>query len=136
MRTLIPHIYLLPMLAPLTWGLALSLVATLVSKVTPLMHLLLHLLLSSRDLVWSINSLLASLVTQIPVWLVVHTHLCITLLRLNSLTLYSTPCQVLIGLLPMTTRLTMITRRRGLKLLRTPMLLFLMIVDKGGEKMD
>jgi hypothetical protein len=28
----------------------------------------------------------------------------------------------------------MITRRRGLKLLRTPMLLFLMIVDKGGEK--
>jgi hypothetical protein len=59
LRTLISHIYLLPMLAPLTWGLTLSLVATLVSKVTPLMHLL----LSSCDLVWLINSLLASLVT-------------------------------------------------------------------------
>jgi hypothetical protein len=27
----------------------------------------------------------------------------------------------------------MISRSQGLKLLRTPMLLFLMIVDKGGE---
>jgi hypothetical protein len=44
MRTLIPRIHLLPMLAPLTWGLTLSLVVTLVSKVPHLMHFLLHLL--------------------------------------------------------------------------------------------
>jgi hypothetical protein len=28
----------------------------------------------------------------------------------------------------------MITRRRGIKLLRTQIILFLMIVDKGGEE--
>jgi hypothetical protein len=51
-RTLIPHIHLLPTLTPLPWGLTLSLVVTLVSKVPHLMHLLLHLLQSSQDLAW------------------------------------------------------------------------------------
>jgi hypothetical protein len=35
MRTLIPHIHLLPTLAPLSWGLTLSLVVTLVSNAPP-----------------------------------------------------------------------------------------------------
>jgi hypothetical protein len=47
-----PLIHLLPTLAPLTWGLTLSLVVTLISKVPHLMHLLLHLLQSSQDLAW------------------------------------------------------------------------------------
>jgi hypothetical protein len=53
MRTLIPCFLLLPMLAPLTWALILSLVVTLVSMVTHLMHLL----LSSRDLAWLMTSI-------------------------------------------------------------------------------
>jgi hypothetical protein len=59
MRTLIPCIYLLPMPAPFTWGLTLSLVVTLDNKVPPLNH---HLLQSSQDLAWQISSLLSSLV--------------------------------------------------------------------------
>jgi hypothetical protein len=86
MRTLISCIHLLPTLAPLTWGLTLSLVATLVSKVPYLMHLILHLLQSSQDLAWQMSSLLVSLVIQIPVWLVVPTHLFIIVLCHHSLT--------------------------------------------------
>jgi hypothetical protein len=137
MRTLISCIHLLSMLAPLTWGLTLSLVATLVSNVTSLMHLLLHLLLSSCDLVWLINPLLASLMTQIPVWLVVHTHLFIIILCHHSLAHPCTSGQDHIGLHHMTMLRRMISRSQDCKkLLRTPILLFLMIVDKVGEELD
>jgi hypothetical protein len=136
MRTSIPHIHLLPTLAPLTWGLNLSLVVTLDSKVPPLMHLLLHLLQSSRDLVWPIKSQLISLVPHTPVWLVVLARLFIILLCHLSLTPPYTPVQDHIGLHLMTAPYQMIHRSQGLKLLRTPIFFFLMIVDKGGEELD
>jgi hypothetical protein len=121
MRILIPHILLLPMLAPLTWGLILSLVVTLDSKVPPLKHLLLQ---SSQDLAWQMSSLLVSLVIQTSVWLVGPAHFFIILLCLISLTHHSTPGQERIGLYLMTTFRRMITRSQGLKLLKTPILLF------------
>jgi hypothetical protein len=117
MRTLIPRIHLLPMLAPLTWGLALSLVVILDSKVPPLKH---HLLQSNQDLTWQMSSLLASLVPLTSVWLVIPIHLFIILLCHLSLTHHSTPGQERIGLHHMTTFLPMINRRQSLKLLRTP----------------
>jgi hypothetical protein len=86
MRTLIPYIHLLPMLAPLTCDLTLSLVVTFVSRVPHLMHLLLHLLQSSQDLAWQMSSLLVSLVFQISVWLVVLTRLSIIVLCHHFLT--------------------------------------------------
>jgi hypothetical protein len=136
MRTLIPHIHLLPTLAPLTWGLTLSLVVTLVSKVPHLMHLLLHRLQSSQDLAWQMSSLLVSLVIQISVWLVVPTHLFILVLCHHSLTHPCTLGQDRIGLHRMITPRRIINRRQGLKLLRTPFFSFLMIVDKGEEGLD
>jgi hypothetical protein len=128
-RTLIPRIDFLPTLAPLTCGLTISLVAALDSKVTPLIHLL----QSNRDLAWSIKSLLASLVTQILVWLVGPTRLFIILLCHHSLTYPCTPDQYLIGMHLMIMPHRMSNRRQGLKLLRTPIIHFLMIVDKGGR---
>jgi hypothetical protein len=98
MRTLIHRIHLLPMLAPLTWGLTLSLVVTLVSKVPYLMHLLLHLLQSSQDLSWQMSSSLVSLMIQISVWLVVPTRLFIIVLYHHSLTHPCTLDQDRIGL--------------------------------------
>jgi hypothetical protein len=136
MRTLIPRIHLLPTLAPLTWGLTLSLVVTLVSKVPHLMHLLLHLLQSSQDLAWQMSSPLVSSVIQIPVWLVVPTRLFIIVLCHHSLTHTSTPDQDCIGLHHMIMPHRMINRRQGLKLLRNPFFSFLMIVDKGGEELN
>jgi hypothetical protein len=121
MKTLIPHIHLLPTLAPLTWGLTLILVVTLVSKVSHLMHL--HLLQSSQDLAWQMSSLLVSLVIQIPVWLVVLTSLFIIVLCHHSLTHPCTPDQDHIGLHHMITPRRMINRRQVLKLLRTPFFL-------------
>jgi hypothetical protein len=117
MRTLIPRIHLLPTLAPLTWGLTLSLVVTLVGKVPHLMH---HLLQSSQDLAWQTSSLLVSLVIQISVCLVVPTHLFILVLCHHSLTHPCTPGQDRIGLHRMILPHQMINRRQGLKLLRTP----------------
>jgi hypothetical protein len=136
MRTLIPRIDLLPTLAPLTWGLTLSLVVTLVSKVPHLMHLLLHLLQSRQDLAWQMSSPLVSLVIQIPVWLVVSTRLFIIVLCHHSLTHPCTPDQDHIGLYHMITPRRMINKRQGLKLLWIPFFSFLMIVDKGGEELD
>jgi hypothetical protein len=136
MKTLISRIYLLPTLAPLTWGLTLSLVVTLVSKVSHLMHLLLHLLQSSQDLAWQMSSLLVSLVIQIPVWLVVLTSLFIIVLCHHSLTHPCTPGQDHIGLHHMITPYRMINRRQVLKLLQTPFFSFLMIIDKGEEELD
>jgi hypothetical protein len=136
MRTLIHRIHLLPTLAPLTWGLTLSLVVTLVSKVPHLMHLLLHLLQSSQDLAWQMSSPLVSLVIQIPVWLVVLTRLFIIVLCHHSLTHRCTPGQDRVGLHNMITPHRMINRRQGLNLLWTPFFSFLMIVDKGGEELD
>jgi hypothetical protein len=136
MRTLIPHIHLLPTLAPLTWGLTLSLVVTLVSKVPHLMHLILHLLQSSQDLAWQMSSLLVSLVIQILVWLVVPTRLFIIVLCHHSLTHPCSPGQDHIGMHRMITPHRMINRRQGLKLLRTLFSPFFMIVGKGGEELD
>jgi hypothetical protein len=136
MRTLISCIHLLPTLAPLTWGLTLSLVVTLVSKVPHLMYLLLHLLQSSQDLAWQMSSLLVSLVIQTLVWLVVPTRLFILVLCHHSLTHPCTPGQDRIGLHHMISPRQMINRRKGLKLLRTPFFSFLMIVDKWGEELD
>jgi hypothetical protein len=135
-RTLIPRIHLLFMLAPLTWGLTLSLVVTLVIKVPHLMHLLLHLLQSSQDLVWQMSSLLVSLVIQIPVWLVVFTSLFIIVLCHHSLTHPCTPSQDCIRLHCIISPRQMINRRQGLKLLRTSFFSFFIIVDKGGEELD
>jgi hypothetical protein len=132
MRTLIPRIHLLPMLAPLTWDLALSLVVTLVSKVPHLMHLL----QSSQDLAWQMSSLLVSLVIQISVWLVVPTRLFIIILCHHFLTHPCTSGQDRIGLHHMIMPCQMINRRQGLNLIQTPFFSFLMIVDKGGEEMD
>jgi hypothetical protein len=97
-------------------------------QVKPSMLLLL-LHQSSRDLAWLISWLLIPLVTQIPVRLVVSTRLFIILLCLHSLT---HPCTL--GQDRITPH-QMITRRQGLKLLRTSIILFLMIVDKGGEQL-
>jgi hypothetical protein len=120
MRTLIPRIHLLHALAPLAWGLTLSLVVTLVSKVPHLMHLLVHLLQSSQDLPWQMSSLLVSLVIQILVWLVVPTRLFILVLCHHSLTHPCTLGQDRIGLHCMIMPHQMINRRQGLKFLRTP----------------
>jgi hypothetical protein len=132
MRTLIPRIHLLPTLAPLTWGLTLSLVVTLVSKVPHLMHLL----QGSQDLAWQMSSPLVSLVIQIPAWLVVPTRLFIIVLCHHSLTHPYTSGQDHIGLHRMIMPHRMINRREGLKLLWTLFFSFLMIVDKGGEELD
>jgi hypothetical protein len=132
MRTLIPRIHLLPMLAPLTWGLTLSLVITLVSKVPNLMHLL----QSSQYLAWQMSLSLVSLVIQILVLLVVPTRLFIIVLCHHSLTHLCTPGQDRVGLHRMITPRQMINRTQGLKLLRTPFFSFLMILDKWGEKLD
>jgi hypothetical protein len=117
MRTLTPRIHLLPALAPLTWGLTLSLVVTLVSNAPHLMHLLLYLLQSSQDLAWQMSSLLVSLVIQIPVWLVVPTSLFILVLCHHSLTHPCTPGQDHIGLHHMILLRQMINSRQGLKLI-------------------
>jgi hypothetical protein len=111
MRTLIPRIHLLPTLAPLTWGLTLSLVVTLISKIPHLMHLLLHVLQSSQDLARQMSSFLISLVIQIPVWLVVPTHLFIIVISHHSLTGPCTLGQDRIRLHRMITPHRMINRR-------------------------
>jgi hypothetical protein len=111
MRTLIPT------LAPLTWGLNLSLVVTLVSKVPHLMHLLLHPLQSSQGLAWQMSTLVVSLMIQIVVWLVVPTRLFNLVLCHHSLTHPCTPGQDCIGLHRM-------------------IMPHQMIVDKGGEELD
>jgi hypothetical protein len=134
MRTLICRIHLLSMLAPLTWGLTLSLVSTLDNKVPPLM--LLHLLHNSRDLAWPIKLQLISLVPHTSVWRVVPTRLFIILLCHHSLIHPCTLGQDHIGLHHMTMPRRMISRSQGLKLLVTPILLFLMIVDNVGEELD
>jgi hypothetical protein len=111
MRTLIPHIHLLPTLAPLTWGFTLNLVVTLVSKVPHLMYLLLHLLQGSQDLAWKMSLLLVSLVIQILVWLVVPISLFIIVLCYHSLTHPYTPGQDCIRLHCMISPRQMINRR-------------------------
>jgi hypothetical protein len=115
-------------------GLTLSLVATLDSKVPHLM--LLHLLHSSRDLAWLIKLQLISLVPHSLVWRVVPTDLFIILLCHYSLIHPCTLGQDHIGLHHMTVPHQTISRSQGLKLLRTPILLFFMLVDKGGEELD
>jgi hypothetical protein len=113
MTTLIPHIRLHPTLAPLIWGLTLSLVVTLVSKVPHLMHILLHLFQSSQDLAWQMSSLLVSLVIQIPVCLVVPTSLFIIVLCHHSLTHPYTTGQDRIGLPHMITPRRMINKDKA-----------------------
>jgi hypothetical protein len=117
MRTLIPRIHLLPILALLTWGLTLSLVVILDSKVPPSKH---HLLQSSQDLAWKMSSLLGFLVPHTPIWLVVPMHLFIILLCCLSLTHHSTSGQERIGLHHMTTSHPMISGIQGLNPLWTP----------------
>jgi hypothetical protein len=117
MRTLIPRIHLLPILALLTWGLTLSLVVILDSKVPPSKH---HLLQSSQDLAWKMSSLLGFLVPHTPIWLVVPMHLFIILLCRLSLTHHSTSGQERIRLHHMTTSHPMISGIQGLNPLWTP----------------
>jgi hypothetical protein len=112
---MIPRILLLPMLAPLTWGLSLRLVVTLVRMVTLLM-LLVHLLQSSQGLAWQMRSRLAFLVIQIQVWLVVPMHIYFILLCHHSLTHPCTPDQDRIRLHLMATLHPMINRSQGLML--------------------
>jgi hypothetical protein len=68
-----------------------------------------------------------------PAMLVVPTCLLIILLCLHSLTHLCTPGQDCIGLHLMITPCQMITGRHGLKLLWTPIILFLSLLTKGEK---